>query len=294
MRIGLGLPSVIAGVAGPSLLEWARLADEAGFSSLGAIDRLVYESYEPVIALTGAAAVTSRIGLMTTVLVGPVRTNTALLAKQLASLDAISGGRLTVGLSIGSRDEDYTAGGVAPARRGRRLEEQIDELSRIWGGEIRGSAGAIGPSLKRKPQILFGGYVEATARRVAAHGNGWIGGGAGPQRFAGFVPTVREAWAAAGRAGAPRLMAIAYFALGDGARERADKYLLGYYSLLGEGAARVAAGAAADEDAIAGMVSAYAELGCDELLFFPCSGEIEQLTSLTDVVRDLPAAELAA
>ena len=268
-------------------------ADETGFSSLGAVDRLVYDSYEPLITVTGAAAVTSRIGLMTTTLVGPMRTNTALLAKQLASLDAISGGRLTVGLSIGSRDEDYTAGGVTTARRGRRLEEQMEELSRIWGGEVRGSAGAIGPSLKRRPQILFGGYVEATARRVAAYADGWIGGGAGPQRFADFVPTVRETWEATGRTGAPRLVAITYFALGNGARERADKYLLGYYSLLGEGAARVAAGASADEDAIAGIVSTYAELGCDELLFFPCSGEIEQLTRLTDVVRELPTAELA-
>ena len=293
MRIGVGLPSAIAGVDGAALLEWARCADETGFSSLGAVDRLVYDSYEPVIAVTGAAAVTSRIGLMTTTLVGPMRTNTALLAKQLASLDAISGGRLTVGLSIGSRDEDYAAGGVTTARRGRRLEEQMEELSRIWDGEVRGSAGAIGPSLKRRPQILFGGYVEATARRVAAYADGWIGGGAGPQRFADFVPTVRETWEATGRAGAPRLVAIAYFALGNGARERADKYLLGYYSLLGEGAARVAAGASADEDAIAGIVSTYAELGCDELLFFPCSGEIEQLTRLTDVVRELPTAELA-
>ena len=293
MRIGLGLPSVIAGVDGPSLLEWARRADEAGFSSLGSIDRLVYDGYESVTALTAAAAVTSRIGLMTTTLVGPIRSNTALLAKQLASLDTISGGRLTIGLSVGSRDEDYAAGGVATVRRGRRLEEQIEELSRIWGGEVRGS-GAIGPSLKRKPQILFGGYVEAAARRVAAHGDGWIGGGAGPLRFAGFAPTVREAWAAAGRAGVPRLAAITYFALGEGARERADKYLLAYYSLLGEGATRVAAGAAAGEDAIAGIVSTYVELGCDELFFFPCSGEIEQLSMLTDVVRDLPAAQLAA
>jgi alkanesulfonate monooxygenase SsuD/methylene tetrahydromethanopterin reductase-like flavin-dependent oxidoreductase (luciferase family) len=106
VRIGVGLPSGIPGVGRDDVLEWARRAEAIGFATLSVNDRLAYGDYEPLIALAAAAAVTDRIGLLANVIVAPVRGSAAVLAKQLATLDSISQGRLTVGLGVGDREDD--------------------------------------------------------------------------------------------------------------------------------------------------------------------------------------------
>ena len=108
MKIAIGLPNSLPRTSGPDLIAWAREAEEHGFSSLGTIGRVVYDSHEELVALAACAAVTSRIGLATTLLVSPVR-EPVLLAKQAATLDAISGGRLSLGLGVGWRDDDFRA-----------------------------------------------------------------------------------------------------------------------------------------------------------------------------------------
>ena len=101
MDIGIGLPNPVPGTPGRTLVEWARRAEERGFSSLATIDRIAYPSYESLISLAAVAAATERIGLLTNVLLGPTR-NPVLLAKEAASVDQISGGRL-VGVASGPR-----------------------------------------------------------------------------------------------------------------------------------------------------------------------------------------------
>ena len=105
MKIGIGLPA-IPGTSGKMLLDWAKQADQGPFSSLAMIDRIVYGNFEPMTALAAAAGATERIRLMTTILLAPTR-NGGILAKQAASLDAISGGRLTLGM--GSRRSSRSA-----------------------------------------------------------------------------------------------------------------------------------------------------------------------------------------
>src|SRR4029453_6259018 len=90
--VGIGLPTTIPDTEGRTLVEWARRAEEAGFSTLGTIGRLVYPNSDALIALAAAAAVTERIRLTTSILIAPLHANTALLAKQAASLDRLSGG----------------------------------------------------------------------------------------------------------------------------------------------------------------------------------------------------------
>lgn len=134
MHIGISHPGIVPGVPGQLILEWARRADAGPFSSLGSRDRLVYANYDPLMTLAAAAAVTQRIRLMTTVLIVPVH-NAGVLAKQAASLDALSGGRLTLGVGIGLREDDFRAAPASFRNRGKRFEEQLDTMKRIWSGQ---------------------------------------------------------------------------------------------------------------------------------------------------------------
>ena len=133
MRIALGLPSRIASATGELMLEWATRADRGPFSSLAVTDRVVSNALEPLAVLAIAAGATRRIRLMTSVVIGPTR-ETTLLARQAATIDALSGGRLTLGVGIGVRNNDYLATGFDFHRRGRRLEEQLPILRRLWAG----------------------------------------------------------------------------------------------------------------------------------------------------------------
>src|SRR4051795_7637666 len=133
MDVGIGLPATISGVEGPQLLEWARRAEARGFSSLGTIDRIVYGNYEPLIALAAAAAVTERIRLATTILIAPYRINAALLAKQAASVDRLSDGRLVLGVAVGGREDDFEASGAEFHARGRRMDEMLEQCAAVWG-----------------------------------------------------------------------------------------------------------------------------------------------------------------
>src|SRR4051794_6936462 len=120
MEIGIGLPNAVGGVDRAGIVDWAGRAEAAGFSSLGTLDRLAYGNYESLIALAAAAAVTDRVKLVTDILIAPLRANTALLAKQAATIDHLAGGgRVVLGLAVGGRADDYALGGVglSPPRR---------------------------------------------------------------------------------------------------------------------------------------------------------------------------------
>ena len=287
MDIGIGLPATIAGVTREQLLEWARRAEARGFSSLGTIDRLVYGNYEPLIALAAAAAVTERIRLATTILIAPSRANGALLAKQAATLDHLSNGRLVFGVAVGGREDDYEASGVDFHTRGRRFEAMLAEWQRIWSGESFGTAGAIGPAPPNgRPALVVGGSADAAFERAARYADGWIMGGGTPDQFADGVAKLDAAWAAAGRGGSPRTMALAYFALGDGAQAAANRYLKDYYAFLGEYADMIAGSAATDAETVRQYVGGFAAAGCGELVICPTSPDPDQVDLLADVVGD--------
>jgi alkanesulfonate monooxygenase SsuD/methylene tetrahydromethanopterin reductase-like flavin-dependent oxidoreductase (luciferase family) len=282
MDVGIGLPNAVRGVDRRGIVEWARRAEEAGFSSLGTIDRIVYPNYESLIVLAAAAAVTERIRLATDILIAPLRPSTALLAKQTASLDDLSEGRLVLGLAVGGREDDFEAVGADFHARGRAFDRQLDELKRLWKGD-----GGVGPAPANgeRPSLMIGGTNDASFARAARHGDGWTQGGGTPEAHAAGRAKVREAWKQAGRDGEPRTMALCYFALGDSAGEIARTSLGDYYAFLGPYADQVVDSAAKDADTVKAYRAAFEQAGADELIYFPASTDPEQVELLAGALR---------
>jgi alkanesulfonate monooxygenase SsuD/methylene tetrahydromethanopterin reductase-like flavin-dependent oxidoreductase (luciferase family) len=279
MNIGVGLPTSTPGISAELLFEWAKRADAGPFSSLGVVDRVAYQNYEPFTALGAAAAVTRRVRLATMVAIAPLR-NTAILAKQAASLDALSGGRLTLGLAVGARGEDYQVSGIETRGRGRRFGEQLEAIRDVW------EQGKIGPTPTAPgPRLLVGGSSGEALARMARYADGSMHGGGPPRAFAGAAARALAAWSDLGRPGRPVLWGMGYFALGDGSVDAGAEYLRHYYAFTGPFAEKIAAGNLTSAGAIADFIRGYEDAGCDELVLFPTVSHLEQIERLGEVIR---------
>jgi alkanesulfonate monooxygenase SsuD/methylene tetrahydromethanopterin reductase-like flavin-dependent oxidoreductase (luciferase family) len=287
MKIGVGLPATIPHVEGRLILDWARQAEAAGFSSLGIVDRLVYGNYEPLITLAAAAGATSRIRLMTTVLLAPLH-NPGVLAKQAASLDALSGGRLTLGVGVGPREDDYLAAPASFQARGKQLNEQLALMTRVWLGQpVSDQVGNIGPLPARDggPEVLIGGNTPTAIQRLAHWGHGYISGGAPPEQAAQFFHTAEEVWQKAGKAGRPRFVACTYYGLGPNAADRVMAYIGSYYSFMGSMARMMAQALPSTPEAVQTAIKGYSDIGVDELILLPCIADLDQIKRLADIVQ---------
>ncbi|MFD0436469.1 LLM class flavin-dependent oxidoreductase [Streptomyces chartreusis] len=280
-NVGIGLP-----VGDPAaLLTWARRADAGPFSTLGLLDRLVYDNPEPLVALAVLAGATTRVRVQTEVLLAPLR-DTALLAKQAATLDRMTDGRLVLGLGIGGREDDHLATGTDPRTRGRRLDRQMETMCRLWHGEPYGDGvGPIGPVPARLggPELLFGGFKPAALERVARWGDGFLAAAA-PSWAGGLFDTVRGFWKEYGRDGEPRLVAQVNVALGppaviDDARAR----MHAYYAFTGM-PDRMVDGMLTTPADIRAAITAYADLGVDEVMLYCYGLDPDQVDRLADVL----------
>jgi alkanesulfonate monooxygenase SsuD/methylene tetrahydromethanopterin reductase-like flavin-dependent oxidoreductase (luciferase family) len=269
MRVGIGLPTTIAGAPAALTPTWARRAETAGFASLGAHDRLAYDGLDALTALAAAAAVTVRVRLAALVVVGPLRGGGAVLARQAATVAVLASGRFTLGLGAGPRRDDYEAAGQPFERRGALLDAQLDGL------------------LDRVPagvEVVIGGGADTALARMARSAAGWCHGGGPPRAFRAAAERALAAWSDAARPGRPRLWGLGYFALGPGAVESGRRALGRYYAFAGAAAGRIEAGLLTTPEAIAEYGAGYAEAGCDELVLFPTVAELDQVDHLAAAV----------
>jgi alkanesulfonate monooxygenase SsuD/methylene tetrahydromethanopterin reductase-like flavin-dependent oxidoreductase (luciferase family) len=284
VKVGIGLPITIPGAEPEQVLEWARRAEQAGFSTLGTLDRLVYPNYEPLVTLGAVAAVTERVGLTTSVLLLPYRQSAAVVAKQAVTLHRLSSGRFTLGVGLGSREDDYAASGVPMKDRGRRFDEMLAQIRRLFDGEEVGYAGGVGPDVSgNPPQLILGGSADAAFRRAAQYGDGWIMGAGPPERLPGAVEKLMAAWRDQGRDGEPRKLAIQYFAMGADPEGDAQASIGHYYASAGDYAEQVVAAAAKGEDQVRERIRRFEDAGADELILFPASPDSTQVDLLAGV-----------
>lgn len=283
MRIGIGLPAAVPGADMTTLGRWAADSERAGFAHVGVIDRLVYDNVEPLVALAAAAASTSRVELVTTVLNVGWRRNPVLLAKQLASVELVSGGRLAAGLGLGGWPDDYATSGAKDS--GREVwEATLAALERAWSGELEGAGGPMTELPPGRPELLFGGLVPAAFRRAATRGQGWVAPLLGLPVLQQGVAAVRAAWAEAGRPGEPRIVTGRYFGLGPGADAIADGYLRHYYGDQYFAAAR--ADTVTSADRLGEELAALRESGATDVVLYPTSSGLEQVDLLAAALEE--------
>jgi alkanesulfonate monooxygenase SsuD/methylene tetrahydromethanopterin reductase-like flavin-dependent oxidoreductase (luciferase family) len=220
---------------------------------------------------------------MPSVLLAPFR-SAAVLAKEVASLDALSGGRLTIGAGVGWSAAEFAALGQPFENRGRRMDEMLAQITRLWGGEEVGDAGGVGPDVRdNPPQLLIGGLSDQAFRRAAEFGDGWILGAGSPGRLTELAEKLDSAWRERGREGEPRRVAITYFALGDDPEGDARRSIGHYYSFAPDYAETLVQVTAKGDDAVRERLEELRQGGADELVMFPSSPDPEQVELLARI-----------
>jgi alkanesulfonate monooxygenase SsuD/methylene tetrahydromethanopterin reductase-like flavin-dependent oxidoreductase (luciferase family) len=281
MDVGIGLPNALLDVEGSELVVWAQRADQHGFSVLGTIGRIAYGSHEELIALAGAAGATERIELMTTVLVAPPR-QAVLLAKQAATLQAVSGGRFRLGLGLGGRDDDWLALGEEPTNKGQRLEECIAVCRSIWAGDKpHGAQLPVGPNPPRLP-IVLGGYSDSAFRRAGRLADAFVAGPMPPEAVSGAYEVVKASAAEAHRE-PPALYAARYVAIGRDVADEADRNARSYYGFGGDALVQtVQGGTLRSSDDVRRTLDSLEQAGVVEACLWPLARNIGQVERVAD------------
>ena len=287
MKLGIGLPNTMAFETDRRLmLDWARLADEAGFHTLGTIDKPAYDSWDPLVTLAGVAGVTERARLATTILQLPNR-NETLVAKQAAVVDRLAGGRLDLGVAQGGRGEDYEVFGASSEGRSQRMEDQVARMRELWTNArtCDGDHGVTGPAPLQDPLPVWVGASRPKAiERAVRVGDGFLFGTRGAAGMAEATPWVRELAAAEGKRDF-QVAGLAYAGLGDdpaAALEEAAHHVLRYYGQLWTEPADLIHHGPGEK--IAEEIAEYARSGIDLLIVFPQIPRLDQVEQLAESV----------
>ena len=277
-----------------TLRAWAREIDEGPFASACFGERIAFDNPETLTLLGALAAWTERVRLVTTVVV-PQLHDPVMLAKALATADMLCGGRLTAGLGVGGRQEDYRAVGADPATQTMRdLAERAAVMKRVWAGErLTESVCPVGPAPVQEggPQLLVGTMGPKTVRSAAD----WADGLAGTtldldvDAVGTLFAVARTAWADAGKP-PPRLTTSFWFALGSDAREQMHRHLRHYMNWIpGEYVDAIApsTGFAGGQDELLTVLRKFADIGTDEVHLIPTSSDVGELQAVADVVANL-------
>lgn len=289
MNIGLNLPVMAPGLDRDRLYAWCRGIDEGPFSSLAVGERINFPNPEITVTLSAAAAWTSRVPLFYNVLVLPMHPE-ARVAKQIATLDMLSNGRVVLGVGVGAREDDYAAVGAPWAGRLGKLERQVGELRRLWaGGLASGASDPIDPKPVQPggPKVLMGALFPRAITRAAHFADGILGFSftLAREELDYAFDGARAAWRAAGRAEKPRLITGCWFALGAHGRAQMDDYLGRYLGFLGPSAAGlIPLVPTVDAQGLRDAVARARDAGADEIVLAPTTLDPSEIKRVEDLL----------
>jgi alkanesulfonate monooxygenase SsuD/methylene tetrahydromethanopterin reductase-like flavin-dependent oxidoreductase (luciferase family) len=292
MRIGMTLPVMEPDLDAGVLESWSRAIDEGPFASLCFGERMAFDNPDALTLLGAVSAWTRRVRIVTTVVVPQLHAPVP-LAKALATADVLSGGRLSVGLGVGGRDEDYRAADASTSTRTMaELAERAQTMKRVWRGEkVVEAVRPVGPTPVQPggPPLLVGTLGPKTVRSAASWADGLAGismdldlGG-----IASLFDVARDAWSEAGKR-SPYLATSSWFALDDGtARTQVHRHLRHYMNWLPEGlvdAIGATAGFAGTDAQLKELLVRLEDLGTDEFHFVPTGSDVSQVHRVAELV----------
>jgi probable F420-dependent oxidoreductase len=306
LRISVGLPQLLLDEPPDVVWRYAARAEELGFAGLWTVDSVPgamtarMPALEGLHVLTAAAVVTERVRLGVSVIVLPAR-NPAHLARELATIDRLSDGRLTVGVGVGRDDPVTTSLGLPGDRRVRRLVENLEIMRALWAGDDVSYEGELyrfeGVTIEPKPvqrpapPVWFGAGAPPALRRAARLGDGWMGSGSSTvAAFTEQAPILLAALRDEGRD--PSSFPIGkrvYIAVEDDAtraRDRLAERLDAFYAAPGITERVAILGSA---EACAEQLRPLVDAGAHELLLNPLYDYLGQLDALAEVAALLRA-----
>lgn len=275
--------------------RWATIVDQGPYSSLAFGERMIFDNPDTIALLGACAAWTTRVRLVTTILIAPLH-HPVLLAKQIATGDMLSHGRLTVGLGTGGREEDYQALDIDLAgRRHAHMADIVRRMREVWAGTpvLDGNPGTVGPPPVQPggPPLLAGAMGPKAIRMAAEWADGVCGMSFGPDlaEIAAGFGRVRDSWREAGRTTAPHLGTSFWFAIGerDEARAQLHRHLHHYLNWMPKDeVAQIAAtaGFAGPVHELKAFLEGLAALGTDEVMLISTSKDTDQLQAIADIL----------
>lgn len=291
MDVGVALPTMARDFTRVTTLEWCRGIDSGPFSSVSAGERITFRNQEMLVALSAAAALTERVRVFVNLVVLPMHP-VPLMAKQLATLDVLAGGRVTVGVGVGGREHDYRAAGSGFERRHARLDADVAELRRIWAGRppFEG-ADPVGPHPVRPggPEILAGAMGPRAMARAARWADGVSGFSlaADGAEMAAAVDLANRAWSEAGRDRPPRTVSGCFAVLGTADDQGVlQAFTYDYLAIFGTGLARAMAAEAPVWNAarLRQVLDDAEAAGVDEFILVPGTTDPACLDAFAEVV----------
>jgi alkanesulfonate monooxygenase SsuD/methylene tetrahydromethanopterin reductase-like flavin-dependent oxidoreductase (luciferase family) len=290
VQIGMTLPSMVAGLDRDDVLGWCRGVDQGPWSTLAVGERIAYPNQELFALIAAAAAVTDRVRLATSVVVLPMHPSIQ-VAKWAATVDVISGGRLTLGVGVGGRQEDYDAMEAPFGRRHQRLDDKVVEMQHVWSG-ARPTYGInpVGPAPVQVggPPLWSGALGPKAVARAAAWAQGIVGFQTDPlsPSVADAVAGAMVAWTDAGHTSAPRMVTTFWYGLGAGAGDRVHNYARRYLGVFGSEMADALAAdvTATSADAVLAALENLEAAGYDEVLLVPTTRDLAELDATAELV----------
>jgi alkanesulfonate monooxygenase SsuD/methylene tetrahydromethanopterin reductase-like flavin-dependent oxidoreductase (luciferase family) len=291
MEIGMSLPTMAKGTVRATTVEWSRAIDAGPFSSISCGERVTFHNPEMVVTMAAAAALTDRVRVFVNLVVLPMHPP-ALVAKQLATLDVLCDGRLTAGVAVGGREDDYRALGAPFARRHQRLDDAVAEMRRLWRGEPPfDGAAPVGPACIQAggPPLLAGAMGPKALARAARWADGISGFSltADPADMRNAVDGARRAWDATGRSDPPRVVTGCFYALGvDDPRAVLRGFTYDYLEIFGGSFARTVADAVATFEGgrIRRALDDAEAAGIDEFVLVPATVDRRCLDAAAELV----------
>jgi alkanesulfonate monooxygenase SsuD/methylene tetrahydromethanopterin reductase-like flavin-dependent oxidoreductase (luciferase family) len=291
MDIGICLPYMERDFDRDAVLAWCRTIDTGPFSSLSCGERITGYTLEMRGVLSAAAVLTQRVRIMPSLYVLPMH-SAVWAAKEIATLDVLSGGRVTLCVGVGGREIDYRAVEAPFERRHARMDQQIEQMRAVWRGEPPlAGADPVGPSPVQLggPPILAGAMGPKAIARASQWADGLYGFSMNgdPAPVAEWYRLADSAWEEAERAQRPRRVSGFWYCLADDADARLKQYVYQYLEVLSPDAARaIAAGMTMSApDAIRAGLDAIEALGCEELLLVPATADLSEVERIAELIE---------